>query len=103
MASQVPECCTKRPQMPKRRRRKGVRRAARPACCQNHKQLKGDDILAENTARPRGTDGAQIVLNIRTEALCGSGTEEDPVRKIVQYWTLDGTLIATLDPYLRSI
>lgn len=28
----------------------------------------------------------------------GAGTKEDPYRRIVQYWTLDGDLLAEVDP-----
>ena len=28
----------------------------------------------------------------------GKGTEDDPVRRIVQYWSTDGILLAEVDP-----
>ena len=28
----------------------------------------------------------------------GAGTEEDPVRRITQYWSTDGRLLAEVDP-----
>ncbi len=50
----------------------------------------------KRTARPRGTDSAKVVRVIMTEGLEGAGTPEDPCRKQVRYWTMDGRLIATL-------
>ena len=56
--------------------------------------------MSENkkTARPNGTDSATITMVIKTESMCGSGVMGDPVRKLIQYWTLTGQLIATIDP-----
>lgn len=33
----------------------------------------------------------------------GEGTTEDPVRAIVQYWTVDGELLDECDPHLYEI
>lgn len=44
-------------------------------------------------ARPRGTDGAKVIQVIETRALEGSGTEDDPCRTKVQYWSFDGKLL----------
>ena len=42
---------------------------------------------------------AQKMEVIKTVARYGKGqTKEDPVRLITQYWTLDGKLLATVDP-----
>ncbi len=49
-------------------------------------------------ARPRGTDSARVIQVIETKALRGVGTEEDPVRMVIQYWGFDGTLLAEHDP-----
>ncbi|MBQ8435309.1 MAG: carboxypeptidase [Oscillospiraceae bacterium] len=54
------------------------------------------------TARPRGCDGARIIAVIRTTALRGLGTENDPVREVIQYWDLDGNLLAEKDPVARE-
>ena len=51
----------------------------------------------EKTARPRGTDSAEVISVIKTEAICGSGIDGDPVRTVVQYWLFDGTLVGTMD------
>ena len=49
----------------------------------------------KKTARPRGTDGAKLMTVIVTEALEGSGTEEDPCRIQRRFCSLDGKLLAT--------
>ncbi len=36
---------------------------------------------------------------ITEQELRGKGTEASPMRRIVQVWTLDGQLIAEMDPY----
>lgn len=41
----------------------------------------------------RGCDKAKIIQLIITCALKGSGTENDPYREVIQYWTLDGELL----------
>ena len=38
-----------------------------------------------------------MVEVIRTETLYGEGVEEDPMRIITQYWTMDGKEIARED------
>lgn len=50
----------------------------------------------KSTVKPRGTDSAKVIQVIETKSLMGNGSENDPVRIVVQYWTLDGKLIATL-------
>lgn len=41
----------------------------------------------------RGCDGAKLEQVIVTRALKGSGTENDPFREVVQYWSIDGKLL----------
>jgi len=56
-----------------------------------------------STVVPRGCDKARLVEVICTEALGGAGVPDDPVRRIVQYWEKDGTLIATVDTWKESM
>lgn len=49
----------------------------------------------QNPARPRGTDGAKVMLVIVTESLEGTGSPADPCRIQKRYWSLDGELLAT--------
>ena len=48
---------------------------------------------------PRGCDKAEVISVIKTVALKGAGTENDPCREVIQYWTLDGELIVTRSQY----
>ena len=45
---------------------------------------------------------AEVTVVIKTTTLIGTGTENDPAREVVQYWTLDGKLLATNDPISHS-
>lgn len=56
----------------------------------------------KSVIRFRGTDSAKIVKLIRTAAPMGAGTEDDPVRLVYQYWSLDGKLLFTEDDYLNG-
>ena len=51
----------------------------------------------KETARPRGTDSAKLMMVIVTEALECRGTDDDPCRMQRRYWSLDGELLATAD------
>lgn len=48
-------------------------------------------------ARPRGTDRACVIEVIETASIRGSGDEDDPVRRVFQYWSTDGKLLAEND------
>lgn len=41
---------------------------------------------------------ASIVQVIKTVAVFGKGAGGDPIREVTQYWDMDGTLLATVDP-----
>lgn len=56
-----------------------------------------EQATMKKAARPRGTDSAKVIPVIRTVSLKGRGTEDDPVGRVVQFWTLKGKLIATID------
>ena len=45
----------------------------------------------------RGTDSARKIEVIETRAIRGDGTEQNPVRIVIQYWDLDGNLLAEHD------
>lgn len=44
---------------------------------------------------------AAVIKVIVTESVVGSGRDEDPIRKIVQYWSFEGELLAISDPISR--
>lgn len=50
------------------------------------------------SARARGTDSAKVIPVIETKSPRGRGTEDDMVRIVVQYWSLNGKLLAENDP-----
>lgn len=41
---------------------------------------------------------AEVLHIIRTRSLWGKGRDGDPIREVVQLWTLEGELLATIDP-----
>ena len=45
---------------------------------------------------------ARIVRLIYTTERRGAGTDSDPQRDVVQLWSLDGNLIAEVDPFVRD-
>lgn len=54
------------------------------------------------TARPRGTDKAEVIKVIKTTSILGRGIEEDPVRYIYQYWDFEGNLLAQNDTLITG-
>lgn len=51
---------------------------------------------------PRGTDSARVISVIETQALRGTGIEEDKCRIVTQYWGFDGKLLAENDPCAKE-
>lgn len=50
----------------------------------------------------KGAFGAELIQVIKTTLeIRGHGTEESPMRRITQYWSLDGELLAEVDPKYR--
>ena len=44
--------------------------------------------------------GVELITLVKTNLETrGNGTEENPSRRITQYWTLDGELLFEIDPY----
>lgn len=44
-----------------------------------------------------GTRSAKVIQVIETQVVIGKGTEADPLRYLVQYWSLKGELLAERD------
>jgi hypothetical protein len=40
----------------------------------------------------------ELIEVLEASVKIGTGTDEDPIRILVQYWTLDGRLLAEHDP-----
>ena len=51
---------------------------------------------------PRGTDSARVISVIETQALRGTGIEEDKCGIVTQYWDFDGKLLAENDPCAKE-
>lgn len=50
----------------------------------------------------RGCDKAEVVQVIRTSSLIGDGTEENPAREIVEFWSLSGERLACVDEWKQE-
>ncbi len=46
---------------------------------------------------------AKVVSVVQVEAKIGTGTKEDPVRNVIQYWDTKGNLLFILDPYVSEV
>ena len=55
-------------------------------------------MKSEKTVRPRGTDSARVIQVVETRSIEGYGTPEDVCREVVQYWSLEGELLAEKYP-----
>ncbi len=53
----------------------------------------------EKAARTMGVNSARVIKVIEVITRAGKGTQEDPNRLVTQYWSLDGKLLATVDPF----
>ena len=57
----------------------------------------------KNTVRPRGTDSARVIQVIETKSIRGTGSEIDICREVIQYWDLEGKLLAEDDPVMKDV
>ena len=51
---------------------------------------------------PRGVDSAKVIQVIETRSARGSGSENQPIRIVIQYWSLEGDLSAENDPIMNE-
>lgn len=47
----------------------------------------------------KGGGMIKVIPIIEAKIVTGSGKEEDPVRQVTQYWSLDGKLLFTFDDW----
>lgn len=45
---------------------------------------------------------AKVIQVIETEVTRGKGVDDDPLRGVMQYWSLDGELLAESDPLVTD-
>ena len=45
---------------------------------------------------------AEVIQVIKTESAIGSGKTNDPFRPLIEYWSLDGNLLAEKDEWDKS-
>lgn len=53
--------------------------------------------------RQQEIENLQVIKVILITVKRGSGTKQDPVRLVDQYWDLDGNLIFVKDPILKNL
>lgn len=46
---------------------------------------------------PKGTNSARVIEVIETKSCRGNGTQDDPIRIVTQYWSLEGKMLAEKD------
>ena len=51
---------------------------------------------------PRTPDSVKLIRVIEVKAIRGTGIDSDPVRIVLQIWSLDGKLIAENDPEITQ-
>lgn len=61
------------------------------------------ETLNKRTVRPRGTDSARVIQVIETRSIRGTGNEDDPCREVIQYWDLEGNLLAENDHATKNV
>lgn len=52
--------------------------------------------------RESNVDAVQVVKVIRVDSVTGRGTENDPVRRVTEYYTMEGRLITRSSPWEDS-
>ncbi len=53
--------------------------------------------------RKSNVNKTELIEVIKTESVCGKGTEESPVRIIIEYWSLEGELLARVDTFYEAV
>ena len=56
----------------------------------------------KSTVRPNGTDCARVIQVIEPKSNRGKGTLDDLSRQVVQYWSVEGELLAEKDPCISK-
>ena len=56
-------------------------------------------MKASETDRRGRPDGVKVIQVVEVVYIRGKGIDDDPVRQMKQYWSLDGELLATSHDY----
>lgn len=56
----------------------------------------------KETVHPMGVDSVKVTSVVELKISIGSGDEDDPVRQVTEFWSLDGNRLAVTDPYLTG-
>ncbi len=65
--------------------------------------VEGREWAVDNVLYPRGVDSARVIQVVETVAMRGSGENGQIARQVVQYWSLEGELLAEKDHYNPNI
>jgi len=52
--------------------------------------------------RTSNVNSARVIQVIEVKSIFGKGTDDDPVRELVEYYTLDGLLLADVDRWQEN-
>ena len=58
--------------------------------------------MADKDIKPNAVTLVDVIQVIRTVAMRGAGTPEDPFRNVTQFWTMDGLLIKDTDIQMEA-
>lgn len=58
--------------------------------------------MANKDIKPDAVTLVDVIQVIRTVAMRGAGTPEDPFRNVTQFWTMDGLLIKDTDIQMEA-
>lgn len=51
----------------------------------------------KETAHRKGVDSLKVISVVELKFTIGAGTQEDPVRQVTEYWSLDGSRLGFVD------
>ena len=72
-------------------------------CVKNIHTARKEKIRWITLQHAHETDQARVIPVIETHSMRGRGTQDDACRNVIQYWSLDGKLLAKYDPFKESL
>ena len=52
--------------------------------------------------RRSSVDSVEVLRVVRIISIVGLGTDEEPIQEVVEYWDMDGNLLARRDQYSEA-